>query len=388
MTVFKGFLILLKRNALSVSLYFIIFVVMALVAQFAMGNDTQTNVFKSNTIRIAIADKDQSTLSKQLVSYLKKTQTVRTDLDISTPDAIQENMYYENAYCVIKIPKGFEREYLDKQVPLTVISKPGFESLYVTNQVNNFLNHVNILHKSGYSVSEAIQKVQKYENEPSKLTLLSKNKSGGELPFHNYLFQLLPYILISMTGYSLGIILIIYAEPNTKRRMLCSPVSYRSMNLQLLLGAAMIGIVLWLTCGLVLPIGLSAKTFLVDPNSPYYLINVALMLLNALAFSFLMSKLIRQIHIISSIVNVVGLGTSFLCGVFVPLELLSAPVKTFAQFIPVYWYEVTNELLGYHSTFSANQKVELFKGFGIQLLFVIAFLSVAMLVGKLREQEN
>jgi ABC-2 type transport system permease protein len=101
-----------------------------------------------------------------------------------------------------------------------------------------------------------------------------------------------------------------------------------------------------------------------------------------------MSKLLRKLYLLSSLANVLALGMSFLCGVFVPLSVISAPVKKISQFLPVYWYEVTNELIGYNTSFTANQKFELLKGFGIQLLFVIALLSVAMLVGKLREQEN
>ncbi|MFZ2346965.1 MAG: ABC transporter permease [Lactococcus chungangensis] len=387
MTVFKGFLLLLKREAKSVSLYLVIFIAMAVMTQLSMGDNQPTSTFKSMSTRIAIEDKDQSDLSKSLVNYLEKTQSVKRDLNISTPDMIQENLYYSNVYSVIKIPKGFEKDYFDKQTPLTLINKPGFDSTYVTSQVDQFLKSVKVLHESGDTVAQAVQKVQRYDSQKSRVTLIAQNKSGGEMPYHNYLFQYLPYILISMTSYSLGIILIIYAEPDKKRRMLCAPVSYRSMNLQLMLGAAVIGTGLWLICGVALPTILSAKTFLSDPNLPYYLLNVGLMILVSLALSFLVSKLIQRINIISSVTNVLALGMSFLCGVFVPLSVLSPTIKKITQFLPVYWYEVTNELIGYQTTFNASQKWELYKGFGIQLLFVIALLSLGMLVGKLREQK-
>ena len=387
MTVFKGFLLLLKREAKSVSLYLVIFIAMAVMTQLSMGDNQPTSTFKSMSTRIAIEDKDQSDLSKSLVNYLEKTQSVKRDLNISTPDMIQENLYYSNVYSVIKIPKGFEKDYFDKQTPLTLINKPGFDSTYVTSQVDQFLKSVKVLHESGDTVAQAVQKVQRYDSRKSRVTLIAQNKSGGEMPYHNYLFQYLPYILISMTSYSLGIILIIYAEPDKKRRMLCAPVSYRSMNLQLMLGAAGIGTGLWLICGVALPTILSAKTFLSDPNLPYYLLNVGLMILVSLALSFLVSKLIQRINIISSVTNVLALGMSFLCGVFVPLSVLSPTIKKITQLLPVYWYEVTNELIGYQTTFNASQKWELYKGFGIQLLFVIALLSLGMLVGKLREQK-
>ena len=48
MTVFKGFLLLLKRESKSVSLYLVIFIAMAIVVQFSMGDNQPTAVFKSS----------------------------------------------------------------------------------------------------------------------------------------------------------------------------------------------------------------------------------------------------------------------------------------------------------------------------------------------------
>ena len=114
MTVFKGFLLLLKRESKSVSLYLVIFIAMAIVVQFSMGDNQPTAVFKSSETRIAIEDQDQSALSKSLVSYLKQTQSVKSDLDISTPDRIQENLYYSNVYRGRK--QGKERTALKKHI--------------------------------------------------------------------------------------------------------------------------------------------------------------------------------------------------------------------------------------------------------------------------------
>jgi ABC-2 type transport system permease protein len=197
----------------------------------------------------------------------------------------------------------------------------------------------------------------------------------------------MPYIIISMTGFTLGIILIVYSETDKKKRMLCSPVSFQSMNFQILLGTVLVGVVLFLICGVILPIALSSGKFLSDNNLAFYLINVALMILMSISLSFFMSKVIKNTGIVSNVVNVLSLGMSFLCGVFVPLSMLSSTVKTLAKFLPVYWYEVTNELIGYNSSFNHAQWLALGKGYGIQLLFAVALLSAGMLVGKLRERE-
>ena len=45
-------------------------------------------------------------------------------------------------------------------------------------------------------------------------------------------------------------------------------------------------------------------------------------------------------------VNTISLGMCFLCEVFVPMELIGDNVKIVAQFLPAYWYETANNLLG------------------------------------------
>jgi ABC-2 type transport system permease protein len=70
-----------------------------------------------------------------------------------------------------------------------------------------------------------------------------------------------------------------------------------------------------------------------------------------------MSKFIQRANIISSVTNVLALGMSFLCGVFVPLSMLSPGLKKVTQFLPVYWYEATNNgLIGYQTTFTAAHR--------------------------------
>ena len=56
---------------------------------------------------------------------------------------------------------------------------------------------------------------------------------------------------------------------------------------------------------------------------------------------------------------------SFTCGVFVSMDVLGKGVKTFAHFLPVYWYETVNEILSKNVEFTAGQKMGIFQGLGI-----------------------
>ena len=55
------------------------------------------------------------------------------------------------------------------------------------------------------------------------------------------------------------------------------------------------------------------------------MLNSLTLLLVGLALSFLLGTFITKEDILTALVNVVTLGMSFLCGVFVPLDIMGKP---------------------------------------------------------------
>ena len=83
-----------------------------------------------------------------------------------------------------------------------------------------------------------------------------------------------------------------------------------------------------------------------------YTINSLLFTLCATTIAFLIGTIVQNKNAISGIVNVVALGSSFLCGAFVPMEWLPEGVLNFAHALPTYYYIKTNELLKTVEAFS------------------------------------
>lgn len=110
------------------------------------------------------------------------------------------------------------------------------------------------------------------------------------------------------------------------------------------------------------------------------------LLLVGLALSFLLGTFITKEDILTALVNVVTLGMSFLCGVFVPLDIMGKGVKTMAHFLPVYWYEISNNLLNNSAVLTQAQRQLLYRNYGIQLLFAAAIFCIALVVSKRMRQ--
>ncbi len=381
MTVFRGFLIITKRNIHIIWLYLLLFLGIAIMVQKAAGGNTSE--FEQVSLNIAVIDRDGGKLAKGLADYLSQYHTLVELPD--EPSIIQDRMFYREVYYVAAIPEDFEERclYGDETLPVTKV--PGSNSgFYVDQQIRIFMNEVRIMVSSGFSLSEAVEEVIEHSAGEAEVTLIDKNGFGGKQPMHAFMYQYMPYILISILCYSMSYIMIAFRNEDVKRRMMCSAIPARSQNLQLALGVAVVGIAVYGLCTL-MPFLMYGKTFMKDPNMPYYLVNSFMMTLVSLSLSFLIGTLVRREEIISAIVNVVSLGMSFLCGVFVELEVLGKGVRTFAQFLPAYWYEVANGLLSNNSSLSPAQQTSLYTCYGLQILFAAAILGVAMVISRIRQ---
>lgn len=72
--------------------------------------------------------------------------------------------------------------------------------------------------------------------------------------------------------------------------------------------------------------------------------------------------------------------------VFVPLDIMGKGVKTMAHFLPVYWYEISNNLLNNSAVLTQAQRQLLYRNYGIQLLFAAAIFCIALVVSKRMRQ--
>lgn len=383
MTVFKGFLTITKRNLNIVILYLAIFLALCIIVQKS-SNQTEISSFSQERLNIAIIDRDGGKLAEGLTKYLRQFHNIK---DIPDDKSIlQDQLFYREIYYIVTIPKDFEHRCLDKGEKLSVTKVPGSTSgYYVDQQIQTFLTDVNIMVKSGFSLSDAIQKVQKNISQKVNITLMDRNAAQKQISNYVFMFQYMPYILLSILCYVLSFIMISFMRPDVKKRILCSAVSIRSQNFQLVLGFSVIGIGTWIICTC-MPIFMYHKDFLENPNWVYYLVNTFCMMLVSLSLAFFISTLVHHEDLISAVVNVVSLGMSFICGVFVTLDIMNKTIKTLAHFFPVYWYEINNSLLSRNTDLSHFQLFSLWKGYGMQLLFAAAFLSVALIISKLKRQ--
>lgn len=385
MTVFRGFITLVKRNLFMFFLYLAIFMSICIMIQVMTGGEG-TSQFKEERRNIAILDQDGGELAKGFIEYLGERHHI---VDIADDrSVIQEKLFYRDIYYVVTIPEDFETLCLEKGEKLKTTKIPGATSaFYIDQQIDTFLNGVRVLKHAGFSTAEALEEIKRIGEADAEVTMIDKNGHGGQMAPHAYLFQFLPYLFLSVLCYIIGFVMIAYRKQDVRRRILCSSVSLRKQNAQLVAGFVVVGSGFWVIC-MLMPIALYGKSFLTDANLPYYLLNSFVMVLVSLALSFLVGVLVEKEVVVNGVVNVISLGMCFTCGVFVSMSILGKGVRMAAHFLPVYWYETVNEIIGNNAQFTAAQSTAVWQGMGIQLLFAAAILSIGLVVSKCKEQES
>ena len=379
MTVFRGYLLIIKRNWGFIFVYTVLFLLTMLIIQ-GETQKKEEKEFQRSRLKIAVVDEDGGMLAEGLTDYLS---TMHDISEIGKEDGtLLEAIYYGDISSVVRIPEGVEEKW---EVQLTKI--PGYaESDYLKEQMNLFLNQVRFCTENGYSMQEAFALVRQPPEQQS-VKLLNVNGNQGRWEPYYYIFRFLPYLSIAVLCLILSIPMNAYRKKEIRQRLQCSAVSLRRQSGEAMLAFLVVGGIFWAAM-IGVAAAFSKNSFWESPHVAYLAGNSLLMVLTSLAMAFLIGAVAESEKVINIIVNVTALAVSFLGGVFTPTSILDAGILKFSRLLPVYWYEEVNNLLAGFQKISPERQGEIWKAFGIQLLFAVACTSVGMAVLKLKEQKE
>lgn len=382
MTVFKGYMLMFKRNVGTALMYFAIFLAIAILITASTEKENAKS-FVEAKVAVSMVNLDNGELSKNLVNYLQKKHDV--DIKEDNKSVLYEELYYGKKSVVLRIQENFEEKVFKGESGVYLTNAPGsYKGIYLEQQINLYVSNVVSYCESGYSMEEACRKVE--AQKESKITIDDVNGNGGQIQAYATFFQYIPYMLISVFGSVLGKILYEFRRKNVKKRATASSYSLVRQNVETILAFVVIGTGTYLFTVLTAVI-LYGRDFLASQNAGWYLLNAFASTLVSLAIAFIIGIFVKTALQVTIIATPLGLGLSFLCGVFVPLEVLSVQIKNIAKFLPVYWYEVVNGLLSDYADIDGDIFRQVISGIGVQLLFVVLLLGFAMAVLKYQRQE-
>ena len=153
MTVFKGYMRIMKKNTGLILLYLGIFFGVTMALQAAAGKETYTS-YESEKIKIGVVDKDNGPLAEGLVKWLEGTHHVTMLED--NREKLQEELFYRNVEYIVVIPENFYESCMVNGESISVTKVPGsYSAYYVDQQLESCLNTMRTYLEAGFSRKEA-----------------------------------------------------------------------------------------------------------------------------------------------------------------------------------------------------------------------------------------
>ena len=199
-------------------------------------------------------------------------------------------------------------------------------------------------------------------------------------------YNFMNYSLIAGLVYVICLILSSFNEQKVKKRTIISSTNYKKHNRDLLLSNGLFAIVLW-----IFYIGLSIillGSIVFTIHGLIYIINSFIFMLCTLTIAFLIANLISNKNAINGIINVIALGSSFICGAFVPMEWLPESVLKIAHILPSYWYIKTNEILKTTELFNRDTLKPIITNMTVICIFTIIFILIINIITRKKRKIN
>lgn len=382
MQVFKAFYKSLRKRISSVALYIIIFAVIAVIMAKSWNSNTVTQ-YSASKVPVAVFDYDQTAASHALYDYLAETQKIVSIQD--DKESIADELFYRNVEYVLTIPEGFANDFTG----LTNVKQSNSASGYfIDHAIDTYLNLICTYTTAGYSMEEAAKLAANSAKTSSVVTILSEESdSNTTLSTQNIFsfFRYLPYLFIAVIMTSMGGILILFRQKDLNLRMNCSALSIMRKNIELSSACITYSLLLWCIF-MVMAMCLYPNTFF-GINGLLFLGNSLAFLIFTVSITYFASFFAHNDNTMNMFSNIVGLGMSFLSGVFIPLEVLSTGVRKFAHFLPAFWYIKASDICASYNG-NTEKLTAYFAYVGIQLLFAAAFFAAAMVTSKYKKETS
>lgn len=380
MTVFKTFLKVLNKYKLTVILYSSILV---LFAVFNMKTSDTSTMFVASKPDVLIVNADEEKgITKLLIDYFReKANIINVE---ETEEKIDDALFYRDVNYVIYIPKSYNTDFLNHRNPeINIKSTKDYQASLAELMLEKFLNVAKTYNDFNVNENELIKLIQDTLNEESDIKITSKLDTDS-LNEATYYFNFSSYALMAGAIQVICLIMLCFNQKNIKKRTIISSVDYKKHNLILLLSNALFSIILWLIYVIISFILVNKAMYSI--HGILYIINSLVFTFVTVAIAFFISNLVNDKNAINGIVNCVALGSAFLCGAFVPQEMLPTSVLGIAHILPAYWFVSNNDLIKTMEIINISTLKPYLINIFVLIIFIIIFVVLTNIVSKKKQK--
>lgn len=369
---------IMRKRLPSAMIYIIVFIVISILVTNA---STKDNKFEVTKLDICVFDEDDTPESRALIEFIGKTNDI--DEIENDRDAIIDALYYKRVNYALIINKGYAEKLAAGDTTDLFGSyhiDENYSVVYIGQFLDEYTTSVKAYLAMGKTVDEAISCTEEALSQHTDVDMLRVDKGGNShysVDFAGY-FQYMPYILIAAVFTVICQVLVTMNNKDIRYRTNCSCMNSSKYTFQLIFGSGLFVILVWF---LLIIIGAVLNKEMYTGRAWYAVFNSFIFSLVVTAMAVFVASFEPKENVLNIITQVLSIGMSFLCGIFIPMEVLSNKVLSVARFLPAYWYVKANNMIADIEPFSRSDVLLCCL---VEAGFALMFIILTLLVRKVK----
>ena len=378
MTIFKTYWKIVKKNIGIIILYTVMLLVFGTMNLKANKNSFE---FISSKPDIIIVNNSSGIITDNLISYLKTNANVK---NITDENDIDDAVFFRDANYVIYIPKEFENKIENgKEFNIDIKTNNSYDSYIASELLNRYLD---VFSKYMNLYNDKILAIQKLDNTLNKkASVIIENKTSLNSKtslFYNFS----SYSIMAIVIYIICLVLSSFNDEKISKRTNVSGMNYKTFNNYLYISSFTFTFIIFIVY-LILSF-LILKSSILNINGILYSLNMFIFFIVSFTMAILISNLVKSKGAISGVVNVISLGSAFLCGAFIPVKYMPSFALKIAHIFPTFYFIDNNEYIASIQNFDKVSYEFVLKNFIIMIVFIIFFLILNTLVTRFKRKVN
>ena len=378
MTVFKTYWKIVKKNIGIIILYTVMLLVFGTMNLKANKNSFE---FISSKPDIIIVNNSSGIITDNLISYLKTNANVK---NITDENDIDDAVFFRDANYVIYIPKEFENKIENgKEFNIDIKTNDSYDSYIASELLNKYLNVFSKYMNLYNDKILAIQKLDNTLNKKADVVIENKTSLNSKTSlFYNFS----SYSIMAIVIYIICLVLSSFNDEIISKRTSVSGMNYKTFNNYLYISSFTFTFIIFIVY-LILSF-LILKSSILNINGILYSLNMFIFFIVSFTMAILISNLVKSKGAISGVVNVISLGSAFLCGAFIPVKYMPSFALKIAHIFPTFYFIDNNEYITSIQNFDKVSYEFVLKNFIIMIIFIIFFLILNTLVTRFKRKVN
>lgn len=376
MTVSRAFWKIVAKNIGVIITYTIILI---MFGSLNMSSDSTTQ-FEARKPSIVIFNHDEERgVTKSFLHYLENNAEVSNKYE--DDDKLNDALFYEKVALVVDIPENFSQEFaLGKNPEIKTRSSSGYIAELAKVLVRRYLSTAKAYTSMNLSEEELSAKVDKILSTTTEVDVKTTVDTTKYSRATRY-FDFANYSILACVITVICLIMTSFNRTEIRKRNLVSSIELKRMNRILLRNSCIYATALW--C-MYVALGFIVVGFsnLWSIHGVLYIVNSLLFCVCATTIAYLISNIVKGAGAVNGIMNVVALGSSFLCGAFVPVEYLPESVVAFAHVLPSYYYIDANNKIMAIEDYTLESLMPIIVNMAVVAAFCVLFVIISNVVAR------